>query len=138
MGKIVPHVVFGALYLVLALAMGALLDAATGSDAISLQHLVGPVVAPFALVIAQRRGALSLLGVLAVSLLLAFGVYVAIVAILHGIAVPAGGAVPFAAPAKLGGWSFVLGNALLILSPVVWLHIINRTRGPKLASGSAA
>jgi hypothetical protein len=138
MTKFVPYAVFGITYLVAGLAIIALLDATAESELGALQHLAGPLAAPFALLIAKRVGVLSLIGVFVTSLVVGLGAYVVTFGILHSIGASAANPAPFLTLVKLGGWSFVFGNALLVLSPVVWLHVIHLIRRSMLAPGSAA
>ena len=135
MTKLTPYIVFGAAYGILSLLLGALLDSVSPIN--SLQHLVGPAAAPIALLFAWRFGSLSWPGVLAATALVALGSYAAVVGILHGIAVPAGGSVAFLTPARIGGWPFAMSNALFILSPVIWLHFLGRRRISMRTGGAA-
>jgi hypothetical protein len=134
-GKMVPYIVFGAAYGLIGLALGALVDELLVSG--SLQQAATFIAAPAALLLARRFGKLLWPGVLLTSVLIAFGSYAGTVAILHAIAVPAGGSVGFLAPARTGGWPFAISNALLMLSPLVWLYAIGRLHQSR-RSGVAA
>ena len=139
--RILPYAAFALCYVALSLALSLCAELVHDQPlhfAVSLAS--SAVAALVSVLVAQRVGYVSALGLLTTGLLLATALYTLIWGIFHSQSIPAGSSVPFWRVAQVGGWRFVVSLAVQVLAPVVWLALVPRPNNsfkPKPLRGSA-
>lgn len=144
MKRMIPYAAFFLAYGGVGYLIFAVLESVVPGTSRSLLGWIEPfVTAPLALWVAKRLGVVSRLGVTVTSAVLVACIWVAVVGILVGIAVPAVGPVgpgyvlrAFARFFALGGWSLLLGAGTMIAAPLLWSTLLLGPREPRVSAAA--